>query len=52
MVLSSCNNFLLVDLTSWENKIAEEMHLEFEYEEDDSDVEIGKTINVSITYNF
>lgn len=48
-LLEACKSIVKneVDLTSWENKIAEEMHLEFEYEEDDDDgVEIGKTIDL------
>lgn len=49
-LLEACKSIVKneVDLTSWENKIAEEMHQEYENEGDDDDdaVEIGKTIDL------
>lgn len=38
--------YVLVDLNSWQKKISEEMSSE--YECDDSEVEIGDKINVSL----
>jgi hypothetical protein len=35
----------LVDLSSWHNKISEEMELKF----DDEDIEVGETVEVSTT---
>jgi hypothetical protein len=43
----NCGLFLLflVDLSSWHKKISEEMALEF----DDEDIEVGETVEVSVT---
>lgn len=35
-----------VDLSSWEKKLAEEMDVEYEEEEEDEKVEVGETIEL------
>jgi hypothetical protein len=48
-LLEACQTIVqgAVDLSSWERKIAEEMHLEYEdVEEEDEKVEVGETIEL------